>query len=152
MSELENNRTYLEKLAGVGQSTAAERFFMFDNDRNNILQRFRPVLVAWWRKIRDNGEDWVNGVTICAPVNVLVGEEYHLLRFHRSPLQGVVDILGVISEHWNGKISWESWTEPSKGNYKGVLAVLEYVHFTLLLRLLLFTVVCSHCIFPLSTG
>ena len=57
MSELENNGTYLEKLAGADQSTAAEMFLMFDNGRNSILQRFRLVLVAWWRKIRDNGGD-----------------------------------------------------------------------------------------------
>ena len=38
---------------------------------------------------------------------------------------------------------------PKNRKWEGVL---EYVHFTLLLRLLPFTVVCSHCIFPLSTG
>ena len=41
------------------------------------------------------------------------GEEYYLLRFHLYVLQGVVDILLVMSRYWNSRIGWESWTAPA---------------------------------------
>ena len=50
-------------------------------------------------------------VVMRAPENA--GEEYFLPHFHRAALQGVVDILEAMLEHWNGEISWESWTGPS---------------------------------------
>jgi len=37
------------------------------------------------------------------------GGEYYLPYFHHFALQGVVDVLEILEEHWNGDIGWESW-------------------------------------------
>jgi len=39
--------------------------------------------------------------------------EYCLPHFHRFALQGVVEVLEVLADHWDEEISWESWTNPT---------------------------------------
>ena len=38
--------------------------------------------------------------------------KYWLRHFHRLALRGVLDVLEVLEKHWDGEISWESWTAP----------------------------------------
>ena len=75
------------------------------------MQRFSSVFEASWDgSVRDKILSW-RDVVMRAPENA--GEEYFLPHFHRAALQGVVDLLEAMLEHWNGEISWESWTGPS---------------------------------------
>jgi len=75
---------------------------------NDIMKRFHPVLVAWWKVVRDEGARWDAEVLTMAPEGA--GAEYYLPHFHISALQGVVDVLEVMLRYWNGEISWENWT------------------------------------------
>jgi len=79
-------------------------------EHSSIAQLFRPVLLEWWRKVRDQGQVWSDSVLADEPENADGG--YYLPHFHRFALQGVVDVLEVLAKHWNGKISWESWAGP----------------------------------------
>ena len=75
------------------------------------MQRFSSVFEASWDgSVRDKILSW-RDVVMRAPENA--GEEYFLPHFHHAALQGVVDLLEVMLEHWNGEIGWESWTGPS---------------------------------------
>ena len=70
---------------------------------------FRPILEDWWSKLQNVDVEWSRTVLNSAPMNV--GEEYYLPHFHRSALQGVVDVLEVLERHRGGEISsTESWT------------------------------------------
>jgi len=75
---------------------------------SNIVQRFQPVLFEWWEKLRVKERAWAKEVLLGEPANA--DGEYYLPHFHRFALQGVVDVLEVLAEHWDGEISWESWT------------------------------------------
>lgn len=81
------------------------------NDCSNIVQSFKPVVGAWWEMVRDIGPNWIREVLVRAPKDA--GEEYYLPHFHLSALQGVVDVLQVMLEYWDGEIGWESWTAPT---------------------------------------
>ena len=78
---------------------------------SNIMQRFLPTLMAWWKRAWRRSEVWIGDVLENAPEGA--GEEYYLPHFHCSALQGVVDILEVMSERWDGELDWESWTAPT---------------------------------------
>ena len=77
----------------------------------DITQCFRTVLLEWWAKVEEQGEMWVDEVLENEPENA--GQEYFLPCFHRFALQGVVDVLQVLAEHWDGEISWENWKGPT---------------------------------------
>ena len=53
-----------------------------------------------------------------------------------SVLQGVVDILLVISRYWNSRIGWESWTAPALvPNSQWVrVHIVHFVHRHILCR------------------
>jgi len=81
---------------------------------SDIMQRFYPLLKAWWFKLQDKEDEWAEKVELCAPAGA--GEDYYLPRFHRSALQGVVDILEVVSRYWNDELCWDSWTGPTQSS------------------------------------
>ena len=90
---------------------AAEGNIILGGPKSSIMQRFSSVFEASWDgSVRDKILSWPD-VVMRAPENA--GEEYFLPHFHRAALQGVVDLLEVMLEHWNGEIGWESWTGPS---------------------------------------
>ena len=103
-------RILREELAGSKKGSSSASFRFLGRDASDIAKRFLPVLKAWWTKLDDKNLEWFNEVVSGAPP----GEEegYYLPRFHRFALQGVVDILEVMTEYWNGESSWEGWTEP----------------------------------------
>ena len=82
-----------------------------DATTSDIARRFQPVLTDWWKKVRDRSEMWSRRVLRGAPNNA--GGEYYLPHFHSFALEGAVDVLQVLADHWNGDISWESWTRPA---------------------------------------
>jgi len=77
---------------------------------SNITLRFRSILLEWWDKIRDQQRMWFGEVVAGEPENA--DGEYYLPHFHRFALQGIVDVLEILAKHWNGEVSWESWTAP----------------------------------------
>ena len=90
---------------------AAEGNIILGGPKSSIMQRFSSVFEASWDgSVRDKILSW-RDVVMRAPENA--GEEYFLPHFHRAALQGVVDLLEAMLEHWNGEIGWESWTGPS---------------------------------------
>ena len=102
----------MKMLGAKEQHTAILGLSLADNDKNTIIRRFRPTLVALWGAVRDKRREWVTEVIKHAPKDA--GEEYYLPYFHRFALQGVADILQVVSDHWNGQIGWGSWAEPTQ--------------------------------------
>lgn len=72
-------------------------------DQNHIEQDFLPVLEQWWNKV--NRKPWLWQKEVTKARNE--GEGFYLLRFHRQALEGVVDILEVLSDRWEGGISSE---------------------------------------------
>ena len=95
-----------------GYSSSAFDSFRFcprDSHSSNVARRFFPVLEAWEKRIWSKPWDW-SSVVANAPADA--DEEFYLPRFHQSALRGVVDVLEVMAEYWDGEISWESWTAP----------------------------------------
>ena len=82
-----------------------------DAKTSNITRRFQSVLFDWWVKVRDRHVTWSREVLGGKPKDA--GGEYYLPYFHRYALQGVVDTLEVLAKHWDGEISWGSWTAPA---------------------------------------
>lgn len=80
-------------------------------NHSNITKRFSPVLNERWMKVRDQGTECILNVLDSAPEDA--DGEYHLLHFHCFALQGFVDVLEVLENHWEGEINWESWTSPA---------------------------------------
>ena len=105
-------RAARESLAKANKDKAAGSFYLHwpHKKLSNIMQLFRPTLAAWWNKVSGKSGVWGKEVLNNAPEGA--GEEYYLPHFHLFALQGVVDVLEVISEHWDGEIGWESWTGP----------------------------------------
>ena len=87
------------------------------NNANGPTQRFLPLLKAWWYKVQYKDEEWEE-VEQCAPAGA--GEEYYLPRFHRSALQGVVDVMEVVSGYWNDEPGWDGWTKPTQSSSDGL--------------------------------
>ena len=83
---------------------------LFGPTISNIVRHFQTVLFDWWFKVRDRSATWFVKVQRDAPENV--GREYYLPHFHRFALEGVADVLEVLSDHWNKEIGWESWSAP----------------------------------------
>jgi len=92
---LARERDIREALAEGSRDRAAGRLG-FLKTKSSVMQPFRPVLMAWWYKIQDKGPGLAQ-VKRCAPADA--GEEYYLPHFHRSALQGVVDIC-LHPLHW----------------------------------------------------
>ena len=99
-----------DKLAG---GLGAEAMFLVDSilpeQSSDVMNRFLPVLRVWWGKVREMKFEWGN---IMGSRPTGADERYYLPRFHLSALQGIVDILEVMSRYWNDEISWESWSSP----------------------------------------
>ena len=74
------------------------------------MLRFQGVIDDWWKTVRDLDQEWRLDVMESHLENA--GSEYYLPHFHRFALQGVLDVLEVLEKHWNGEISWKSWTAP----------------------------------------
>jgi len=95
---------------------------------SDIMDRFLLALQAWWDKANRKTVAWMVEVVRCTPVGV--GEEYYLPHFHRSALQGVVDILETISGYWNDEIGWDSWTKPTQPRLSLKLASEDLLHLS----------------------
>ena len=80
-------------------------------DNSDITQCFRTVLLEWWAKVEEQDKIWVDEVLENEPENA--GQEYYLPCFNPFALQGVVDVLQVLAEHWDGEVSWENWKGPT---------------------------------------
>ena len=76
-----------------------------------IMKCFRSMLSCWWEKVGRQHQTWSDDVLDDAPENA--DGEYYLPHFHRFALQGVVDVLQVLKGHWDGEVSWKSWTAPA---------------------------------------
>ena len=81
---------------------------VFDATTSDIARRFQSVLYDWWMKVRDRTTTWSRKVLRDAPDNA--DGKYYLPHFHRFALEGVVDVLQVLANHWDSEIDWESWT------------------------------------------
>jgi len=100
-----------ESLIKIKKAEAVGYFGILEfKELSNIMQHFLPVLSVWWEKIRCRDGMWKAEVLDKSPAGA--GKEYYLLHFHHFALQGVLDILEVMAENWDGEISWESWTSP----------------------------------------
>ena len=75
---------------------------------NSVTRCFRHFIQAWWRKVRDKNVQWADEVLDHCPPDA--GKKYFLPHFHLFALQGVLDVLEVLEQHWDCKIRWESWT------------------------------------------
>ena len=102
-----------EMLADYHKDGTMSRFsvHLYNQEHSKITQRFRPMLLDWWWKVRDQDVRWSEEVLTGAPKDGDGG--YYLPHFHRFALQGVVDVLQVLAKHWDGEVSWESWTAPA---------------------------------------
>jgi len=78
---------------------------------SDITCRFQPTLREWWTKVRHREEVWSDQVLDGEPGGA--NGAYYLPHFHRFALEGVVDVLEVFADRWDGELSWESWTGPT---------------------------------------
>ena len=78
-----------------------------DAQTSNITRHFQSVLVEWWMKIQNQNMIWSRKVLVSKPKDA--DGKYYLPHFHRYALQGVVDVLEVLVDHWDKEIGWESW-------------------------------------------
>ena len=76
-------------------------------NRNDVTRRFQTVIRRWWKVVQDRDTEWREEITYDPPDGAK--DQYYLPHFHRFALQGVLDILGVLQEHWHKDISWKSW-------------------------------------------
>jgi len=97
------------ELSGNRKDEAMGKFSVlsYDAEHSDITQRFQSVILEWWEKVQERRKVWRSVVLRNKPQNA--GEEYFLPYFHRFALQGVVDVLQVLANHWDGEIGWESW-------------------------------------------
>ncbi|KAF9781406.1 hypothetical protein BJ322DRAFT_1213405 [Thelephora terrestris] len=86
------------------------RYLEIDKGRNEVTQRFQAVIRDWWKKLPLLREHWIDQVLVEKPR--VADPKYYLPHFHRFALRGVLDVLGVLHKHWDGEISWESWSRP----------------------------------------
>ena len=102
-----------EELTECLKNEAVFRFSgLWDRKKHSdITLCFRPMLIEWWKSVRDRFVVWSEEVIVDNPENA--DGEYYLPHFHRFALQGVVDVLQVLAKHWDGKVGWESWTAPT---------------------------------------
>ena len=80
-----------------------------DDTTSNIGRHSQAVLYDWWTKVQDRSRKWSKEVLCGAPKNA--GRDYYLPHFHRFALEGVADVLEVLSNHWDEEIGRESWAE-----------------------------------------
>ena len=96
-------------LFNIDKDKAIWKFTLLSLDGcNHITRRFRNVMTDWRFKVRDRQVNWV----LEKIPKDTDKESYSLPHFHRFALQGVLDVLGVLHEHWEGEISWKSWAGP----------------------------------------
>ena len=113
-SQSDDEKEVKEKLAKYYFKEVAMSMFSVlpdDGKYSNITQRFRPMLRDWWLKVRDQDVRWSQEVLTGVPKDADGG--YYLPHFHRFALQGVVDVLQVLTKYWDGEVGWESWTAPT---------------------------------------
>ena len=99
-------------LLDIDKDKAIRCFLVLPPDTCNHPARcFRDVMTDWWFKVQNRQVNWVRDVLEKIPEDT-DKESYFLPHFHRFALQGVLDVLGVLHKHWEGEISWKSWTGP----------------------------------------
>ena len=59
----DRERNVREVLAKGGKDCAMGRLGLLGKNKDNIMQRFWPVLMAWWHKVRDKHGEWTTQVT-----------------------------------------------------------------------------------------
>jgi hypothetical protein len=97
-----------EALLDNEKESAIRRFLVINTNRecNDATKRFKTVLKDWWKVVRDRNSEWIEEFQRHP-------EDAILPHFHRLALTGVLDVLRVLQKHWDGEISWESWTSPT---------------------------------------
>lgn len=103
-----------EELAKGNKGSAVIWMTRLGSSTGNTTRRFLPLLKAWWYKVQYKDTEWEDGVELHAPAGA--GEEYYLPHFHHFALQGVVDVLEVVSGYWNDELGWDNWTKPTQSN------------------------------------
>jgi len=102
----------MDYLVDGQKDRAADKYseLVCDDTTSNIGRHLQAVLDDWWMKVRDRNRKWSKEVLRGAPENA--SRDYYLPHFHRFALEGVADILEVLSDHWDKEIGWESWAGP----------------------------------------
>ena len=108
----DQERSIRDRLVECRKADAIDTYstLLFGPTTSNIVRHLRPVLYAWWMKVRNRDAEWTMEILSGAPVDA--GREYYLPHFHRFALEGVADVLEVLLDHWNKEIGWESWAAP----------------------------------------
>ena len=75
---------------------------------SNATRRFEDFIFDWWTTVENQRWEWSRKVIAKSPKDA--GSGYYLPHFHRFALRGVLDILEVLVKHWDGDISWRSWS------------------------------------------
>ena len=105
-------RAARESLAKANKDKAAGSFYLHWPHKKlaNVMQRFRPTLAACGKRYSTRvGRGGMRFWTMRRRVWV---RNTTYRNFHRFALQGVVDILEVTSERWDGEFGWENWETP----------------------------------------
>ena len=101
-----------DHLVGNRKAVAMDNYSALKRGKySDITHRFRPILLEWWRTVRDRQSLWTELVLNDEPDDA--NGEYYLPHFHRFAVEGVVDVLKLLAKHWDDEISWESWTGPT---------------------------------------
>lgn len=100
-----------EALLRNDKALAIQKFLDLEGveQRNQATQRFQAVIEDWWENAVELQKQWRKEVFVKRPRDA--DAKYYLPHFHRFALQGVVNVLEVLDQHW-AEISWESWSRP----------------------------------------
>ena len=92
------------------RDTAMGKFWLLTTreNRNNVTQCFQDVIQGWWEIVGEQNKLWRQAITRHPREDAKA--QYYLPRFHRFALQGVMKVLQLLDKHWDGNISWKSWT------------------------------------------
>ena len=80
---------------------------IYNEQRNNVTRCFQNLIRDWWMKVQNKNQTWRDVASTLSN-----DAKQFQLQFHQFALQGVLDVLEVLGKHWEGSISWNSWTRP----------------------------------------
>jgi hypothetical protein len=97
-----------EALLDNDKRAAIDLFLVINTNKecNDATKCFQTVLEDWWKVVQNRNLEWIREFQRHP-------EDAIPPRFHRLALTGVLDVLRVLEKHWDGEISWKSWTSPT---------------------------------------